>query len=78
MAVVEAPGSRATDCVTKVALTISCDNLLDMDAFSKSDPMCVVYMNTSGSYWSEVRDIMKVKNLSTFKFYFFSFLFFWW
>ncbi|KAF6716414.1 Copine-3 [Oryzias melastigma] len=62
MAVVEAPGSRATDCVTKVALTISCDNLLDMDAFSKSDPMCVVYMNTSGSYWSEIGRTEKIMN----------------
>lgn len=63
MAVVEAPNSGATDCVTKVALSISCDNLLDKDAFSKSDPMCVVFMNTSGSYWSEVRDDIRAKSL---------------
>lgn len=48
------PGLRATDCVTKVALSISCDNLLDMDAFSKSDPLCVLLINSSGSHWSEV------------------------
>lgn len=63
MAVVEAPNSGATDCVTKVALSISCDNLLDKDAFSKSDPICVVFMNTSGSYWSEVRDVIRAKSL---------------
>lgn len=47
-------GSRAMDCVTKVALNISCDNLLDMDAFSKSDPLCVLLTNTSGPHWCEV------------------------
>uniref|UniRef100_A0A8C8DWC8 Copine-3 n=1 Tax=Oryzias sinensis TaxID=183150 RepID=A0A8C8DWC8_9TELE len=62
MAVVEAPNSGATDCVTKVALSISCDNLLDKDAFSKSDPMCVVFMNTSGSYWSEIGRTEKIQN----------------
>uniref|UniRef100_A0A8C7YY33 Copine-3 n=1 Tax=Oryzias sinensis TaxID=183150 RepID=A0A8C7YY33_9TELE len=50
------------DCVTKVALSISCDNLLDKDAFSKSDPMCVVFMNTSGSYWSEIGRTEKIQN----------------
>lgn len=47
-------GPRATDCVTKVAISISCENLLDMDTFSKSDPMCVLLMNSSGPHWCEV------------------------
>ncbi|XP_047424545.1 copine-3-like isoform X2 [Mugil cephalus] len=54
MAAVGAPGPGATACVTKVALSISCANLLDMDTFSKSDPVCVLLMNTSGAQWSEV------------------------
>lgn len=48
------PGARVTECVTKVSLNISCENLLDMDAFSKSDPLCVLLMNTSGPHWCEV------------------------
>uniref|UniRef100_A0A8D3CDY0 Copine-3 n=1 Tax=Scophthalmus maximus TaxID=52904 RepID=A0A8D3CDY0_SCOMX len=36
-----------------VELTISCENLLDMDVFSKSDPLCALYINTSGSQWYE-------------------------
>ncbi|MEQ2178816.1 hypothetical protein GOODEAATRI_018105, partial [Goodea atripinnis] len=56
MASVGAPPSKATDCVTKVVLSISCDNLLDMDAFSKSDPMCVLRMNSSGPHWCEVKE----------------------
>ncbi|KAM3593072.1 uncharacterized protein V6R79_005576 [Siganus canaliculatus] len=38
---------------TKVELTISCENLLDMDIFSKSDPLCALYIKTSGSEWYE-------------------------
>uniref|UniRef100_A0A7N8Y8F6 Copine-3 n=1 Tax=Mastacembelus armatus TaxID=205130 RepID=A0A7N8Y8F6_9TELE len=44
---------RATHCVTKVELTISCENLMDMDILSKSDPLCALYLNTSGSQWCE-------------------------
>ena len=29
--------------VSKVDLTISCDGLRDLDVFSKSDPICVLY-----------------------------------
>uniref|UniRef100_A0A8C5B0F5 Copine 3 n=1 Tax=Gadus morhua TaxID=8049 RepID=A0A8C5B0F5_GADMO len=32
----------ATQCVTKVELTVTCDNLLDKDIGSKSDPLCVL------------------------------------
>ncbi|XP_076617891.1 copine-3-like [Chaetodon auriga] len=48
-----APGPGATHLATKVELTISCENLMDMDVFSKSDPLCALYINTSGSHWYE-------------------------
>lgn len=44
----------AAQCVTKVELTVSCDNLLDKDVGSKSDPLCVLLMNSSDSQWYEV------------------------
>lgn len=50
-----APTPGATNLATKVELTISCNNLMDMDVFSKSDPLCALYINTSGSHWHEVR-----------------------
>ncbi|KAK9528001.1 hypothetical protein VZT92_014505 [Zoarces viviparus] len=56
------PGPRAPDCVTKVALSISCDNLLDMDAFSKSDPVCVLLMNSSEPHWCEIGRTEKIQN----------------
>uniref|UniRef100_A0A3Q3WEB0 Copine-3 n=1 Tax=Mola mola TaxID=94237 RepID=A0A3Q3WEB0_MOLML len=52
----------ASDCVTKVALSISCENLLDMDAFSKSDPLCVLLMNSSGPHWCEIGRTEKIQN----------------
>lgn len=55
MAAVGAAGPGPTDCVTKVAISVSCENLLDKDTFSKSDPLCVLYMNSSGPHWCEVR-----------------------
>uniref|UniRef100_A0A8C3AKY5 Copine-3 n=1 Tax=Cyclopterus lumpus TaxID=8103 RepID=A0A8C3AKY5_CYCLU len=48
-----APVPGATHWATKVELTISCENLMDMDVFSKSDPLCALYINTSGSHWYE-------------------------
>ena len=44
-------------CVTKVALHISCKGLLDKDSFSKSDPLCAVYIQ-QGSNWTEVLENM--------------------
>ncbi|XP_036375906.1 copine-8 [Megalops cyprinoides] len=39
---------------TKVEITVSCRNLLDMDTFSKSDPICVLYTQGIGSKeWRE-------------------------
>ncbi|KAM3860302.1 copine-3-like [Diretmus argenteus] len=48
-----APVPTLHQCITKVELTISCENLLDMDILSKSDPLCAVYMNSSGNQWYE-------------------------
>ncbi|XP_063062946.1 copine-3-like isoform X2 [Engraulis encrasicolus] len=53
------PGGQ---CVVKVELTVSCENLLDKDVFSKSDPMCVLLMNTSGHQWAEVGRTETVQN----------------
>ncbi|XP_051737595.1 copine-3 isoform X2 [Ctenopharyngodon idella] len=52
----------ATPCVSKVELTVSCENLLDMDVGSKSDPLCVLLMNTSGNQWFEVDRTERIKN----------------
>ncbi|XP_056155076.1 copine-3-like isoform X2 [Lampris incognitus] len=57
-----AAGSRAAQCVSKVVLSVSCENLLDMDVFSKSDPMCVLLMNTTGSHWQEVGRTETIQN----------------
>lgn len=48
------PSDMAAQCVTKVELTVSCDHLLDRDIGSKSDPLCVLLMNTTDSQWFEV------------------------
>ncbi|CAI9605684.1 unnamed protein product [Staurois parvus] len=52
----------AVQCVTKVELSISCDNLLDKDISSKSDPLCVLQMNTSGQQWFEVDRTERISN----------------
>ncbi|XP_077364621.1 copine-3-like isoform X2 [Festucalex cinctus] len=39
---------------SRVELTISCENLMDMDVFSKSDPLCALYINSSDSRWHEL------------------------
>lgn len=65
MASFGASAPAATHMATKVELTISCDNLLDMDVFSKSDPLCALYINTSGSHWYEFgRTEMILNNLN--------------
>uniref|UniRef100_A0A671NVK8 Copine-3 n=1 Tax=Sinocyclocheilus anshuiensis TaxID=1608454 RepID=A0A671NVK8_9TELE len=58
----------AVSCVTKVELTVSCENLLDTDVGSKSDPLCVLLMNTSGNQWFEVDRTDRVKNCLSPKF----------
>uniref|UniRef100_A0A671Z1V1 Copine-3 n=1 Tax=Sparus aurata TaxID=8175 RepID=A0A671Z1V1_SPAAU len=58
----------AAQCVTKVELTVSCDNLLDKDIGSKSDPLCVLLMSSSDSQWYEVERTEKVQNCLSPKF----------
>ncbi|CAJ1081774.1 copine-3-like isoform X2 [Xyrichtys novacula] len=62
MAAVGVQGPKVTDCVTKVALSICCENLPDMDTFSKSDPLCVLLMNSSGQHWTEIGRTEKIDN----------------
>lgn len=50
------------DCVSKVELSISCENLLDKDVFSKSDPLCALLLNTGGNQWVEIGRTEMVKN----------------
>ncbi|XP_078249417.1 RNA-binding protein 12 isoform X8 [Pogona vitticeps] len=49
-------------CVTKVELSISCDNLIDKDVGSKSDPLCVLLQNVGGDQWTELDRTEKIKN----------------
>ncbi|XP_060778103.1 copine-3 isoform X2 [Neoarius graeffei] len=58
----------AAQCVTKVELAVSCENLLDMDVLSKSDPLCVLLMNASGNHWFEVARTERVQNCLSPKF----------
>uniref|UniRef100_A0AAX7V3K3 Copine-3 n=1 Tax=Astatotilapia calliptera TaxID=8154 RepID=A0AAX7V3K3_ASTCA len=62
------PSYMAAQCVTKVELTVSCENLLDKDVGSKSDPLCVLLMNSSDSQWYEVGRTEKVQNCLSPKF----------
>ncbi|KAM9774637.1 copine-3-like [Syngnathus typhle] len=62
MAGVGPPRPGVPDCVTRVALNISCENLMDMDILSKSDPQCVFYMSSSGNNWVEVGRTERIMN----------------
>jgi hypothetical protein len=44
----------AAQYVTKLELNISYNKLLDVDVTSKSDPLCVLFLNMSGQQWYEV------------------------
>lgn len=44
----------AAQCVTKVELSIFCNNLIDKDVGSKSDPLCVLLQSVGGDKWIEV------------------------
>ncbi|XP_046858060.1 copine-7-like isoform X2 [Xenia sp. Carnegie-2017] len=48
-------------CVTKVSLHISCKGLLDKDSFSKSDPLCAVYI-FKDEHWTEYGRTERVGN----------------
>lgn len=52
----------AQQCVTKVELSVSCNNLLDRDVSSKSDPLCVLLMNSTGQNWFEVDRTERIMN----------------
>uniref|UniRef100_F6RP23 Copine-3 n=1 Tax=Xenopus tropicalis TaxID=8364 RepID=F6RP23_XENTR len=52
----------AAQCVTKVELSISCTSLLDRDVSSKSDPLCVLLLNSSGNQWFEIGRTERIKN----------------
>lgn len=41
------PFARGPKCTTKVELTLSCKNLVNMDIVTKSDPYCIVSMKES-------------------------------
>ncbi|XP_014836935.1 PREDICTED: copine-3-like isoform X1 [Poecilia mexicana] len=58
----------AAQCVTKVELTVSCENLMDTDIGSKSDPLCVLLMCNSDSKWYEMGRTEKVQNCLSPKF----------
>nr|XP_020638101.1 copine-1-like isoform X1 [Pogona vitticeps] len=53
---------QMAQCVTKVELSISCDNLIDKDVGSKSDPLCVLLQNVGGDQWTELDRTEKIKN----------------
>ncbi|KAL3058035.1 hypothetical protein OYC64_010251 [Pagothenia borchgrevinki] len=45
---------NSTVPATKIEITVSCRNLLDMDTFSKSDPVVVLYIQGLGTKeWRE-------------------------
>jgi len=44
----------AVQCVSKIELSISCNNLLDKDVGSKSDPLCVLLQSVGDDKWTEV------------------------
>ncbi|MGH0182987.1 UNVERIFIED_CONTAM: hypothetical protein FKN15_010930 [Acipenser sinensis] len=52
----------AVQCVTKVELSISCQNLIDKDVGSKSDPLCVLLQSTGEDKWVELDRTERVKN----------------
>uniref|UniRef100_A0A6Q2Y1T0 C2 domain-containing protein n=1 Tax=Esox lucius TaxID=8010 RepID=A0A6Q2Y1T0_ESOLU len=52
----------ATQCVSKVELSISCNNLLDKDVGSKSDPLCVLLQSIGDDKWVELDRTENVKN----------------
>jgi len=54
------PGSSSLPC-TQVELSIRCEDLLDEDLTSKSDPTCVLFMQNSGS-WQEVGRTEQIKD----------------
>ncbi|KAG7259738.1 hypothetical protein CRUP_035503 [Coryphaenoides rupestris] len=58
----------ATQCVSKVELTVSCEHLLDKDIGSKSDPLCVLLMSSTEDKYYEVGRTEQVQNCLSPKF----------
>ncbi|XP_041045084.1 copine-3-like isoform X2 [Carcharodon carcharias] len=56
------------DCVSKVELCVCCENLLDKDITSKSDPLCALLMNVGGNQWAEIDRTERVNNCLSPKF----------
>ncbi|XP_029467995.1 copine-1-like isoform X5 [Rhinatrema bivittatum] len=56
------PYSEMAQCVTKVQLSISCENLLDKDVGSKSDPLCVVLQSVGDGKWAELDRTERIQN----------------
>ena len=54
------PG-QAVVPTSNVELSISCENLADLDLFSKSDPFCVLYMK-DGDRWMLVDKTETIDN----------------
>uniref|UniRef100_A0A8C9TW63 Copine-3 n=1 Tax=Scleropages formosus TaxID=113540 RepID=A0A8C9TW63_SCLFO len=52
----------ATQCVSKVELSISCNKLIDKDVGSKSDPLCVLLQSVGDDKWTEVDRTERIKN----------------
>ena len=57
------PGTAGSMATSIVELSISGRNLRDMDVFSKSDPMCVVYVKPFGGRgWQEMARTEPIQN----------------
>ncbi|KAM9536992.1 copine-3-like isoform 2-T2 [Salvelinus alpinus] len=54
--------SMATQCVSKVELSISCSSLLDKDVGSKSDPLCLLLQSIGDDKWTELDRTERVEN----------------
>lgn len=52
----------ADECLSKVELSIQCNNLLNKDVMSKSDPCAVLYMSRKGGRMEEIGRTENVKN----------------
>ncbi|XP_038665040.1 copine-3 isoform X2 [Scyliorhinus canicula] len=61
-------GQQMADCVSKVELSVCCENLLDKDLTSKSDPLCALLMNVGGNEWVEIARTERVNNCLSPKF----------
>ena len=47
---------------TTVQLSIKCKNLAHLDTFSKSDPMCVLFLSNNEGPWQEIGRTERLKD----------------